>query len=1322
MRSVLVTLIFLLLQYKISAQPPQLVVPVGHMKNIEQAGFSPDNKLLYTFSASSNVVKIWDVKTSKLLFNLKDTGDVYMQLDNFGITPDSKYLYARITKANGTTQDDALSLFSYKIWDLTNGNYVKDVDNMFSLGKPFTTDLRYTLVHQYRTLKKQQLISGKQRTLKQYAANIVFYQFDDRSNRAIVGTDHTVDLWNLDTDKISTTVDLKPHGKLQYAKMEWNKSLLTAITTKGAVVFNVSTGKMLISVNVPFGNIIKADVDLSGTSLVLLTTKGFFQYDLQTKQLLNKFADEATASEYKPFAQQIYRRNQASGYLRYLEIAPQFSFLSRRNLSNWTVLLGMVGEKELQESEEYDFGTLEEMPISKDGRKQIFPFINRALSDTALYIYTDGIPATHSLSQIHGKAIDFTTVKLSQSGKYFYRNENDTLVVTSTDEVFRALAIEASDRSRYFFSNDDRLLLVANQTGAFDIYDVPSAKRISFFRDSKSDFLVQLNPSKQEFVVLTPDAQLKVRSFTQQVVFDTLLAPSFEAYLADSTIGYNGDLENMYARYSGNGKCLFVYLNFDMDENDAMLVYETGKYNIQYLLQRKQLEKAGLPSDLFENFLVDQTGSYLFMVDKEGAIYRLHLATGKVKKVVTMDEQGFEPIVSDAFKKYVATSWQNKIAENDTRHYAISANNKWLYLLKGMSDIPKRMSYKLQVYGAANLELYREYIVTPTLPDLYPEYLADLDTTKLLIIGSKSALLPISSFRMSENAAGEPARLYLMNESGTDFSFDLEKKRLFSTDSLFNSYQMVFSADRKLLVTFRGYGYLQVYNWDKRKQLTFFDVHDAPVNAFSLSNDGKYALSKAADGSFIVWKMPSLNGKDNGSLLFRSFYFDDGSFITVNKDGYYTSSKNAMNKLYYRKGQQRISFSQLDLKYNRPDKVLQSTGCTDTALITGYRKAYYKRLRRVGVDSLHFIKEVDPPVCNIRNENEVSDSTQLGLLKLNVYAKDERTGLKYFNIRVNEVPMYGSRGISLGSRKTFDTTLMLPLSFGSNYVEVSVMNQKGIESYRTPVNIVYYDTSETKPVENKYFIGVGIDNFAEKGYDLKYSAKDIINLSEELSYQGYQVLDTLFNEHVTAENVKRLKEKLTATTVHDKVVIAYSGHGLLSSSFDYYLSSYNIQFSKPEVNGISYDLFESLLDSISPRRKLMLIDACHSGEVDKEELERIQRHNSSKGNKGIIIHAYRNKARVGMTNSIDLMQDLFGNGGRNIGATIISAAGGTQFAIERKDLENGVFTYALIEALYNAATISEIKKYVNQRVLQLTKGIQRPTSRNETLMVDWKLN
>lgn len=40
---------------------------------------------------------------------------------------------------------------------------------------------------------------------------------------------------------------------------------------------------------------------------------------------------------------------------------------------------------------------------------------------------------------------------------------------------------------------------------------------------------------------------------------------------------------------------------------------------------------------------------------------------------------------------------------------------------------------------------------------------------------------------------------------------------------------------------------------------------------------------------------------------------------------------------------------------------------------------------------------------------------------------------------------------------------------------------------------------------------------------------------------------------------------------------------------------------------------------------------------------------------------------------------------------------------------------------YPSIKISELKKIVGERVVQLTNGLQKPTSRNETIAVDWEV-
>jgi hypothetical protein len=64
-----------------------------------------------------------------------------------------------------------------------------------------------------------------------------------------------------------------------------------------------------------------------------------------------------------------------------------------------------------------------------------------------------------------------------------------------------------------------------------------------------------------------------------------------------------------------------------------------------------------------------------------------------------------------------------------------------------------------------------------------------------------------------------------------------------------------------------------------------------------------------------------------------------------------------------------------------------------------------------------------------------------------------------------------------------------------------------------------------------------------------------------------------------------------------------------------------------------------------------------------------------------------------------------------------------QYALEKNDLKNGVFTFSILELLQqgNAIKISELRKQVGERVKQLTNGLQQPTSRSETISSDWEL-
>lgn len=529
-----------------------------------------------------------------------------------------------------------------------------------------------------------------------------------------------------------------------------------------------------------------------------------------------------------------------------------------------------------------------------------------------------------------------------------------------------------------------------------------------------------------------------------------------------------------------------------------------------------------------------------------------------------------------------------------------------------------------------------------------------------------------------------------------------------------------FSGDGSMAITASWDNTAKIWEVETGRLLANLRGHDNILYAASFSTDAKKAITTSGDNTIRIWDSQS------GNNICSFFQVDSTDHFCMIPSGYYQCTAGAAKKLHYvNKDLKVITFEQLDVKYNRPDKVLEAIGNTDTALIQGYRKAWEKRIKKLGIDTTQFRDGYSVPEADISNRDDIEAEQTKGMLALRIRGSDSVYQLDRFNIWVNETPLFGQRGISIKKKKTnsIDTTIIIQLSQGENRIETSVTNMNGTESYRMPLYVNYSPAIKQK--EMTRFIGIGIDQFNEPTYNLQYSAKDIRDLARKLKekYKEAIIIDTLFNEKVTTENVKALKQKLLQTTVNDKVILSYSGHGLLSKDYDYYLSTYSVNFNKPEENGLPYDELENLLDSIPARKKLMLIDACHSGEVDKEDLVRLAETTDSLV-KGFTPVAYKKEDKhLGLKNSFELMQSVFVNVGKSTGATIISAAAGTQFALERNDLKNGVFTYSILEAMkkYPTMKISELKKIVGVRVEQLTRGLQKPTSRNETIATDWSL-
>ncbi|MEM6737795.1 MAG: caspase family protein, partial [Bacteroidota bacterium] len=224
-------------------------------------------------------------------------------------------------------------------------------------------------------------------------------------------------------------------------------------------------------------------------------------------------------------------------------------------------------------------------------------------------------------------------------------------------------------------------------------------------------------------------------------------------------------------------------------------------------------------------------------------------------------------------------------------------------------------------------------------------------------------------------------------------------------------------------------------------------------------------------------------------------------------------------------------------------------------------------------------------------------------------------------------------------------------------------------------------------------------------------------------------------EKATKNQLLQLKKELEKSSVNDMLILSFAGHGVISEDLVWNFALHG--FSSSFEDGFTFDDIEKLIDGIPARDRLILIDACHSGEIDREDLRLAGVSKVEFGD--VHFRSFPDfgsqaggKSNLGLENSFQVMKQLFVNFRNSTGSSVISSAGGVEFALENEDWKNGVFTYSFIEGITSknadlnnngVVRVSDIREYVINKVLSLTKGLQRPTMRNENLENDfiiWK--
>jgi len=554
-------------------------------------------------------------------------------------------------------------------------------------------------------------------------------------------------------------------------------------------------------------------------------------------------------------------------------------------------------------------------------------------------------------------------------------------------------------------------------------------------------------------------------------------------------------------------------------------------------------------------------------------------------------------------------------------------------------------------------------------------------------------------------------------------------------------YAISLLSDDKTLAV--GYECDKIKLWDTEKGIVIrnFIGHTDKIYSVDVSTDSKFLLSGSYDNSIKLWNL------NTGEEIVTIIPIVNNEWIIVSTDKYYKCSKNLTDKIGFKINSKVYGFDQFDLKYNRPDIVLQRIGLASDTLIHDYYLAYQKRLEKMGIKEEWLKEDFHVPDLTVLNEDALNSITTTAKSKIDLHIKatDDKYPILRLNVWVNDVNIFGMRGKQYtDSISNIDTTLSLPLSLGKNKIQVSVLGKNGGESLKNTYNITYEPKVTQKP--DLYIVGIGVKDYKNADgqifKNLMYAEKDISEIIDTLKkgegkYYNKAHCMSFLGKQAIKDSLQNVKSFLKNSKVDDVVIVYCSGHGKQSSDNNFYFGTYDFDMSAPQLRGLAYDTIESWLDGIPARQKLLLIDACQSGEGDKDTLsipmKPVPKKIIKKETQPIdtLATASKGPESYNVSSYFELSKILFADLRRGTGATVISAAGATASALEgQSNIKNGYFTYSFLQALKDPKAdknkdgyicVSELQEYMQNTVETISGGLQKPTSRLENLSNDFRV-
>ena len=487
--------------------------------------------------------------------------------------------------------------------------------------------------------------------------------------------------------------------------------------------------------------------------------------------------------------------------------------------------------------------------------------------------------------------------------------------------------------------------------------------------------------------------------------------------------------------------------------------------------------------------------------------------------------------------------------------------------------------------------------------------------------------------------------------------------------------QVAFSRDGRLLASGGTDNTIKIWDVAARHELRTLSGHSANVDSIDFSPDSSLLASTSQDGSTFLWDA------NTGEHLLTLISLDDGGeWMVVTPQGLFDGTPASWNQILWRYNQDTFNVAPIEWFFNEfyyPGLLAD--------IFAGKRPKVAQDISK---------KDRRQPVVKLSVSGEQAPATGMASrtakVKIEIVdAPADRNNPQGSGARDVRLFRNGSlvkvwHGDVLNGQPIVTLEQEITVTAGANQLTAYAFNKDNVKSKDALLSLVGADS--LKRAGTVYIIAVGVNEYANAQYNLKYAVADAQSFGEEVRARVSQVAHfdrveviPLINENATKANIlsalKRLAgvaepptlkvgplDQLKRAEPEDTVVIYFAGHGTAQAQRFYLIPNdlgYTGERTKLNEQGLKTILDHSISDleleqaveGMDAGHFVLIIDACNSGQA----LEAEEKRRGPMNSKGLAQLAYEK------------------------GMYILTAAQSYQAALEAAQLGHGLLTYALVE-------------------------------------------